>query len=182
MSDAIDQMPGDDLLPAASMVIDRRRLIYAPAEAVWPWLMQLGKSRGGWYLPGWLERVLPARWRASRTIKSQYQSLAPGDRVPDYGAAGAWLEVASLDPPRCLIYRAQRGRAVFTWALRLAPTDLGQTEVRLRFRGQFDRGPIAHAAFLRVGALLDWATSELMLRGLAERIEQAVAGAPDPVE
>ena len=44
-------MRGDDIIPDANMVFDRGRDIAAPPEAVWPWLLQLGKRRAGWYAP-----------------------------------------------------------------------------------------------------------------------------------
>ena len=43
-------LPGDDLVPHATTVMDRALTLPAPPEAVWPWLVQLGKRRAGWYL------------------------------------------------------------------------------------------------------------------------------------
>ena len=40
-------MPGDDLLPDAASTT-RAITIAAPAEQVWPWLVQIGYGRGGW--------------------------------------------------------------------------------------------------------------------------------------
>lgn len=40
--------PGDDIIPNAPMIYDRKRLIRAPPEQVFPWLVQLGAHRGGW--------------------------------------------------------------------------------------------------------------------------------------
>jgi hypothetical protein len=38
---------GDELVPDANLVFDRSRTISAPPDAVWPWLLQLGKHRAG---------------------------------------------------------------------------------------------------------------------------------------
>jgi len=40
--------------------------VAAPPAAVWPWLVQLGKKRAGWYLPAAAERFLPPGRRAAR--------------------------------------------------------------------------------------------------------------------
>jgi hypothetical protein len=39
--------PGDNVIPEAVMVYDQTELIRAPPEAVWPWVLQVGKGRGG---------------------------------------------------------------------------------------------------------------------------------------
>ena len=39
--------PGDNVIPDAVMVYDQTELIRAPPEAVWPWILQVGKGRGG---------------------------------------------------------------------------------------------------------------------------------------
>ena len=52
-------LPGDDLVDPADVVMDRAFSLPAPPDTVWPWLVQLGKRRAGWYLPRWVDRVLP---------------------------------------------------------------------------------------------------------------------------
>jgi hypothetical protein len=49
-------LPGDHLVPDADIVMDRAFDLAAPPEAVWPWFLQLGKKRAGWYLPRFVER------------------------------------------------------------------------------------------------------------------------------
>src|SRR5205823_12500282 len=52
-------LPGDDLVPARWQTT-RAITISAPAEEVWPWLVQMGYSRGGWYSYDWLEHLIGA--------------------------------------------------------------------------------------------------------------------------
>ena len=49
--DVARTLPGDDLVPHADVVMDRAFDLPAPPEDVWPWFVQLGKKRAGWYLP-----------------------------------------------------------------------------------------------------------------------------------
>lgn len=165
---------GDEIVPAATIVFDRSRTIAAPPGAIFPWLLQLGKRRAGWYLPARLERtaILPRR-RAARTIEPRWQQLAVGDRIPDYGGHDAQLEVALLHPPSALVYRSERGGAQFSWALLLEPAADGGTAVHLRFRGKLRGTGRRTRVLIPVGDVFDWATSELMLAGLAERVLDA---------
>lgn len=169
--------PGDDLIPDAAMVYDRKRIIHAEPQRVFPWLVQLGAGRGGWYLTTFWERFLPKSWRPSRTIHPAWQALQPGDRVEDYKMGmgdGEFFNVASIDPPTALVYVTQRLGTVFTWTLMCHPAVGGTdtTEVHLRFRGRIHRTGWQRKAIVVGGDWVDWIFTEPMLRGLAERCEK----------
>lgn len=170
---------GDDLVPNANMVYDNRsRLIHAPASEVRPWLLQVGKGRGGWYLPSTLERVLPRSWRAARKIEERWQGLSVGDTVPDYGfnAKEDIFEVAVLEES-ALVFTSERYGTVFTWALLLesagAQGDADGVVVHLRFRGRIKSTGWKQKAIVAGGHWMDWVTSQPMLAGLAERAEMS---------
>src|ERR1700760_411469 len=91
-------MPGDDLLPRADVVMDRAFTLPAPPEVVWPWLVQLGKGRAGWYLPSSVERFLPRSRRAARTLNPAWLGLQADDVIPDYGGREATFQVAHISP------------------------------------------------------------------------------------
>jgi len=154
--------PGDDLLPEANVVMDRQHQLHGRVDEVWPWIQQLGKDRGGWYLPERVERRLPSRFRGLRTIDPDLR-LAVGDVVPDYGPAH--LAVAVLEPPHALVYRATWGRRRYTWALLL--TSLGNDSCLLHSRFRLDKGGVVARS---LGDLLDRASIGLMARGLSERL------------
>ena len=164
------QIPGDDLVAEANLVFDRRWVLNAAPEQIWPWLAQLGKRRAGWYLPRHVERLLPPRRRASRVILAEHQHLEPGRRIPDYGGPEEWLEVAHVDPPWALVYRTERRGTPFSWALLLTPRDPGGTELRLRFRARLKSTGPRRRAIVAFAALADGATSRLMVSGLRERL------------
>ena len=48
--------------------MDRAFSLPAPPEVVWPWLVQLGKGRAGWYLPRWVERIIPPSRRGRKNL------------------------------------------------------------------------------------------------------------------
>jgi len=78
--------PGDDIVTNADVVMDRAFTLEAPPEAVWPWVIQLGKQRAGWYLPRSVERFVPRRRRAARRLDVTWQSLVVGDVIPTTAA------------------------------------------------------------------------------------------------
>ena len=152
------------------MVFDRVAVIHASSAEIWPWLLQLGKRRAGWYLPAPLERLLPAGRRAARRVDPRWQALSVGDHIPDYGGRDEYLEVARIEPGRALVYRSERRGAPFTWALLLEPRGPGETELRLRFRGRLRSSGWRRRALVTGGDFFDRAAGALMLAGLRERV------------
>ena len=128
-------VPGDDLVPHPDVVLDRGFTLPAPPELVWPWFAQLGKNRAGWYLPTWLEALLPRRRRALRHLDPALQHLRPGDVIDDWGGRDATFEIVTHDPHRhTLVHRSTRGRLEISWAIGLTADGAGATRVHLRFR------------------------------------------------
>ena len=161
---------GDDLIPQPDVVMDRAFTVAAPPAVVWPWLVQLGKKRAGWYLPAVAERLLPPGRRAARDIRPAWQRLAPGDVIPDYGGRDETFEVAAIEPESALVYRSVRGRMNVSWSITLAPAAGGGTRVHLRLRLAPVRRPwLARTA----GEFVDALTIAGMAAGLKERLEHA---------
>jgi hypothetical protein len=175
------ERPGDDIVPAPDAVMDRAFTIDARPEQIWPWLVQLGKHRAGWYLPRSLERFLLPNRRAARTLDPRWQRLRVGDVIPDYGGRHETFEVAAIEPVRALVYRSTRGRMEVSWSLTLTPADRGTaaaatsraTRVHLRLR----LGPIRRRWLLKTaGELFDVLTVAGVAAGLRERVTDAVSG------
>jgi hypothetical protein len=159
-------MPGDDLVPAADVVMDRAFSLSAPPQRCWPWFVQLGKGRSGWYFPRSVERFIPRRRRAVRSIVDSLQGLAVGDRIDDWGGRDASFDVAVLRPTSTIVFTSTRGRTHLTWAVTLTPDGPG-TRVRLRLRlAPVRRRWLANS----LGGLIDAATIAGLAAGLRERL------------
>jgi len=52
------RLPGDELIPDARIIGDHAIEIDTPVAAVWPWLVQVGWHRAGWYTYRWVDRLL----------------------------------------------------------------------------------------------------------------------------
>jgi hypothetical protein len=93
-------LPGDEIIQHPEVVTDHAVTIDAPPTVVWPWLVQMGWHRGGWYTPRWVDRLFfPANWPSAGRVIPELQHLAVGDFIPD-GApeTGCGLIVESFEP------------------------------------------------------------------------------------
>lgn len=55
--EAAAAMPGDELVPQPRQKATRAVTIDAPPEKVWPWIVQMGYKRGGWYTYDWFYKM-----------------------------------------------------------------------------------------------------------------------------
>lgn len=90
-------LPGDDLITEPSAIDTRVIDIAAPPEAIWPWLVQMGYGRGGWYSYDQMDM----KGFSADEIVDAWQNLAVGDIVPTHPDGG--FKVAALDPGRALV-------------------------------------------------------------------------------
>jgi hypothetical protein len=79
-SKTVRDLPGDELLPQGRSTTYAIS-IAAPAESVWPWLVQIGRGRGGFYTYTAIERLLGADIDNLDRIDPGLQTLKPEDRI-----------------------------------------------------------------------------------------------------
>lgn len=104
-------LPGDDLTRDPALELQHAVTINAPPEQVWPWLVQLGQDRAGFYSYDWLERAFGVRIHNVAEIRPEWQQRQAGDRVratqDDYlaGVLGKDLgwTVTDLEPNRAMV-------------------------------------------------------------------------------
>src|SRR6478752_499569 len=77
-AEAARPLAGDDLVPTPTAIETRGITIDAPPEAVWPWLVQMGFGRAGWYSYDRFDM----RGKSLETIDPKLQALAVGDLMP----------------------------------------------------------------------------------------------------
>jgi proline iminopeptidase len=102
--------PGADLVPGAKRTGTMATTIDAPPSSVWPWLVQMGCDRAGWY--SW-DRLDNGGVPSAERIHPEWQEIKVGDRLASTPGGSAWFEVAAVEPERFLALRAPldpRGR------------------------------------------------------------------------
>ena len=139
--------PADDYSRRADNEAIRSVTIHAPAADVWPWLVQIGQDRGGFYSYTWLENLAGCEMRNAGRILPAYQRREVGDTVwlttPDRYEGKAQLTVAYLDPERAMALMppedaeavARGGESLHGfWAFELHPLDDGACRLVMRSR------------------------------------------------
>lgn len=177
-------LPGDEIIARPQVVTNHATTIDAPPSAVWPWLLQMGWHRGGWYTARWVDRLLfPDNLASADELHPEWQDVRVGTFIPDGApSTGCGLVVEQLIPDRSLVLhstshlpRSWRDRDVarldWTWTFHLTPEDDGR-RTRFLFRSRWTTWPwwlTAGGWLLVVPA--DFVMARSMLRGLAQRVD-----------
>jgi hypothetical protein len=84
-------MPGDNIVGKPSFNATRAVTINAPAENIYPWIVQMGVNRAGWYSYDLLDNL--AR-RSAEVILPEHQNIQVGDLIPmsPDGKQGLWVK------------------------------------------------------------------------------------------
>src|SRR4029079_4776397 len=96
-------MPGDGLIEPAQYRATRAITINAPPEAVWPWLVQAGCLRAGWYSDDLLDQLCQP---SAVVVVAELQRLEVGQWVPMAPTPSdkTAFKVAGFDPERWLLW------------------------------------------------------------------------------
>ena len=97
------EYPGADLMPGGKRGATMAVTIDAPPSAVWPWLVQMGCDRAGWY--SW-DRLDNAGVPSTERINPEWQDVSAGDRMLSTPSGVTWFEVAAIEQESFLALRA----------------------------------------------------------------------------
>ena len=185
-------LPGDELVAEPDWTATRAVTVAVSPAEVWPWLLQLGYGRGGWYsdMPWWTDAAGHVGARSSATtVLAEHQDLAVGDVLLDGVGCdddhGAWA-VVHLLPGRALVLYSRRTlggrelrdgqplpRSYFacSWSFVLRPDGPDTTRLLVRTRAAYQPPWMVRLlAVLRQG---DTVMQRAMLLGIARRAEAA---------
>ncbi|MDR0285830.1 MAG: hypothetical protein LBI33_13220 [Propionibacteriaceae bacterium] len=176
-------LPGDSLIPVPRLTATRAITIDAPSERVWPWLVQLGWQRGGFYTFDRVENLFGLGLRSADTINPDWQRLDVGSLVQL--ADGVALRVAVVDQAKTLVLfgdpstetatMAHMPQFSFTWAFVLEPDGAGGSRLIVR-----ERYAWTGVALVPLFAAVEWISFVMsygMLRGIKDRAEGCDDGA-----
>lgn len=129
--------PGDELVPDPASIVNRAITIQASAEQIYPWIVQIGAEKGGWYSYTMLETyIMQCPVTNADRIHPEWQDLqvgslvkmCPGEMPPPY-------EVAQIHPNQAIVMGHQEdGAWVDLWQFVLIPQADGSTRLILRTR------------------------------------------------
>lgn len=129
----LQQMPGDELDPSPTFLATRSITIEGTAEEIWPWLLQMGYDRAGFYGYDIIENLgSQTGLRSAERILPEFQNFVVGDEVPI--SAVARMRFYAIEPDHYMIWAGEQSAAPggFTWSL--YPIDEGHTRLVSRIR------------------------------------------------
>jgi hypothetical protein len=171
-------LPGDAILTHAQFKATRAITINAPPNAVWPWLVQVGCLRAGWYSNDLLDNL---GHPSATTIVPTLQHLQIGQWVPMSPTSSPTertaLKVHSFEINKWLLWTKPDS----TWAWQLTPTDEGGTRLVTRIHAVYDwRHPLMAVLGVLLMEFGDFAMIRRMLRGIKARAESLTRGLGQP--
>lgn len=173
-------LPGDRFIPPATVVSTRAITIHAPAAQVWPWILQLGQERGGFYSYDWLENLFAAQMHNADRIVPEWQNRQVGDRVsmmanpPPVSVA----EVVLLEPGRVMVLKGG-------WTFFVQMVDARTTRLIVRYASFPVQGKLSAALYYYpIFEPAHFVMEAGMMMGIKQRAEMSastVAGATSVV-
>jgi hypothetical protein len=180
-------LPGDGLVVAPKLGYTRALTIDAPVDAVWPWLVQYGQGRAGFYSYDALENLMGCGIRSVDVLLSEHQQLRVGDLIRSGRDGMPCWQVVEVEPPHHLVLIGagtpadpqvpevvdevpERGYVASTWQWVLEPLDGGR-RTRLLVRQRLTYSP-NQAALWHMVEPLNYVMEHRMLRGIRQRAER----------
>jgi hypothetical protein len=179
--------PGDDLVKNTKGEYLHAITINVPAAEIWPWLVQIGQDRGGFYSYELLENIIGCKILNADKIVPEYQYLKAGDTIPMHPSMGCPYVVVSMEPERYLILLQKADMAVnktlepddklpkkyvnMSWLFFLDEQDDGTTRLISRSRNDWNDS-FGNTIFYGIFGVPTTEMDRKMLKGIKKRAEK----------
>lgn len=194
-----ESLPGDALVSQPKISSTHALTIQGSVAEVWPWLVQMGQGRAGFYSYEWIENLKGLNIHNSDQILPEFQDLKVGESMP-LAPDGGGVPIAFLDPNRTLVlggrvYEQSKGPLALedffrilpgfivkspgayyeaSWGFFLRPVDAHTTILIERFRMDWTPNALGNNFYyhciLEPGRLV---MERKMLLGIKKRVEAA---------
>lgn len=161
-------MPGDPIVLRADYVATRAVTIEATPDQVWPWLVQIGSGRAGWYS---YDRLDNGGRPSAREILPTFQSLEVDQLVPMIPGDEVGVWVKEIEPARRVLWWDRKGE--YTWEWTLEPVAPGSTRLVSRLRATYPPLLSARTIYTAVATAGDIVMMRRCLLGIRDRAEAA---------
>jgi hypothetical protein len=161
-------LPGDSYIPPQTVVSTRAITIRATVAAVWPWIIQLGQGRGGFYSYEWLENLFAAEMHNADQITPKLQTVHVGDHI-SFQQDGPFTVVAAIDPERVLVVEGG-------WTWYLHPIDEHTTRLIVRYASFSVGDGLSKLFYYPIFEPAHFVMESGMMLGIKARAEQGGLG------
>ncbi len=161
-------MPGDELDTQPTFLSTRAITIEGTPHEIWPWLVQMGYNRAGYYGYDIIENLgSKSGLHSAERIVPELQDVKVGDEVP-ISAAGSWVFYA-IEPEDYFIWSSKASDCAFTWAL--YPIDENHTRLVSRIRWSHHWSQPSLLGFDLFTEFTDYLAIRKVLQGVKGRVE-----------
>lgn len=177
-------LPGDDIIAKPKWQYTQAITITATAEKVWPWLVQLGQGRGGFYSYQSLENLVGCDIHNADRIIPEFQHLEAGENILLHPKVP--FPVALVEPGRAIVlhYDTRTGLEPIpgtktvdyfesTWLFFLDTEDDKTTRLISRFRIDYNRSMRNRVSYGYFVEPISTTMQQKMLLGIKKRGESA---------
>ena len=131
-------LPGDELLAAPASFVNRAVTIHANPEQIYPWIVQLGAEKGGYYSYSWLEtHLLNCPLTNADQIHAEWQDLKVGDEVkmcPGKSGPPPYTVAMIKTDQAVVLGHQENNQWVDLWQFVIIPQQDGSSRLILRTR------------------------------------------------
>jgi hypothetical protein len=175
-------LPGDEIVPRPVAVLTHAITIAASKTQIWPWLLQMGAGRAGWYS---YDRLDNGGTPSADRIVPEFQTSAPGTVFPALpGVTDGFLLVeAEREHWLILGWPSPTGDPIVSWAFVLREEEQNRTRLIARARGstEYPFYGLPKGIGKPLITFVHFIMERKQLLGIAERAERAVERAESPV-
>lgn len=165
-------LPGDDIIPNPRAGWTHVITINAPSSHVWPWIVQIGCRRGGWYSYDLLDN---GGQPSAECILPEHQSLNVGDLIPFVPKGDFAVPVAALQPGRAIVVGGTMpgsdNPVSVTWAFVVLPDGEMKSRLVSRWRADWRPGLFPDFAWGIMTEAIGFVMDRKMLLGIKRRAE-----------
>jgi hypothetical protein len=166
-------LPGDGFIPDTQNMLTHAVTIRRPRHEVWPWLVQMGGGRAGWYS---YDAIDNGGQRSSEEIIPELQHLDVGSVFPAKPRVTDGFVVLAYETERFLTlgWRSETGAPLVTWTFVLEELDPARTRLIVRVRATENYKPPFGLPRWTVKSLVPlghFIMQRRQLLGIARRVE-----------
>jgi len=126
-------MPGDDIVAAPTFNATRAVTVNAPPRDIFPWIVQMGVTRAGWYSYDLLDNLGRP---SARTILPECQPIKIGDLIPMSPDGKHGVHVKDFKPDEWILWWNKNGKTSWVWGF--YPVTETQTRLVTRVRVKYN--------------------------------------------
>jgi hypothetical protein len=128
----VREMPGDTIVKQATFDATRGVSVKATPEEIYPWIVQMGVSRAGWYSYDILDNL---GRRSAEEILPEFQKIAVGDVIPMSPDGKQGMFVKDFVVNEWVLWGDHKGDSTWVWGM--YPEEDGSTRLITRVRVQY---------------------------------------------